>query len=63
MKPSIYLSIPEAAARLGVTRQRVHQWIQSGHLRAIRIGGRWIVSAREVEKFEAARKSVRKAQR
>ena len=41
----ILLSLPDVAARLGVSRQRVWQWVTDGRLKARRIAGRWVVEA------------------
>ncbi|MCW5940663.1 MAG: helix-turn-helix domain-containing protein [Fimbriimonadaceae bacterium] len=38
-----WMSVPEAAARLGVSDRRVRAMIASGRLRAHRVGGRWMV--------------------
>lgn len=49
---SPFLSIPEAAARLGVTRIAVFKQVKKGRLAAIRIGRNWAipVSALEIKK-------------
>lgn len=38
-----FLTVTEAAERLGVTRARVHQLIQAGKLAAERVGSVWMV--------------------
>lgn len=38
-----YLTITEAAERLGVSRQRVHQLIKQGRLEAEQVGHIWII--------------------
>jgi excisionase family DNA binding protein len=38
-------SVPEAARRLGVNSQRVHQLMDRGALVAHRVGGRWLIEA------------------
>ncbi|GAA1506047.1 helix-turn-helix domain-containing protein [Nocardioides humi] len=42
------ISVPEAAARLGVVAQRVRQRIQDGSLPAERVGGRWIIDEKDL---------------
>lgn len=42
------LSVTQAALQLGVTRQRVHQLVQSGALEAHKIGSSWAVDAASV---------------
>lgn len=37
------LSLPDVAARLGVSRQRVWDWVTAGRMPARRILGRWAV--------------------
>jgi excisionase family DNA binding protein len=61
LKPGTFLSAPEAAARLGLTRQRVQQLIKSGRLRADRIGNRWAVKPRDVEKLKDERAATSEA--
>lgn len=34
-----YLTVPEAAKELHVSRQTVHRWVAAGKLRAVRVGG------------------------
>lgn len=42
------ISVPEAAARLGVVAQRVRQRIQDGSLPAERVGGQWIIDEKDL---------------
>ena len=44
------LSIPQAAERLGITRQRAHQLVQSGELKATQVGRAWVIEEEEVQK-------------
>ena len=44
-----YMSITEAAAVLGVSRQRVHAMVKAGILEAERIGSQWAVRKASVE--------------
>ena len=37
------LSLTEAAQLYGVSRQRVHDWIKDGRLKAVMLWGRWII--------------------
>ncbi len=43
-----YLSIPQAAAELGRTRQTVWRHVRLGRLRAVRIGHGFVVERREL---------------
>ena len=45
------LSTQEAADRLGISQRRVLALIQSGKLKATRVGGVWIIDERTVEAF------------
>lgn len=47
--PKSVLSVPQAADRLGVTAARVRAMIGAGLLDAVKVGGRWAVSAASVE--------------
>lgn len=53
----MYLSLTEAAALLGVTRQRVHQLIQRGELHTGRLGHALMLSRDEVEQYKARREA------
>jgi excisionase family DNA binding protein len=44
------LNLSEAGRRLGKSRWTVRSWIESGYLRAVRIGDRRYVTADEVER-------------
>ncbi len=47
------VTISEAAARLGVSRQRVQQFVSEGRLRASRIGARLcVIEPSELERFK-----------
>jgi excisionase family DNA binding protein len=46
-------SITEAAERLGMTRQRVHQLIQEGRLTAAQHGRMWLISESEIEVLQS----------
>jgi excisionase family DNA binding protein len=49
-----YLSVPEAAAIIGVTDRRVRAMIADGLLAAERIGGRWLLPDTQVDRVAAA---------
>lgn len=44
-----FLSVPEAAELLGVSRVTIHRWIERGKLTSIRIGKSRFVLKREIE--------------
>jgi excisionase family DNA binding protein len=46
-----WLTTPEAAKILNVTRQRVHQLIQSGALPGIKRGDRWFVRQTDLDRY------------
>lgn len=50
-----FLSIPEAAALMGVSRIAVFKKVKKGQLSAIRIGRNWAIPAHFILKPEAAR--------
>lgn len=56
---SEYFSIPEAAARLGVSRIAVFKRVKKGQLEAIRFGRNWAVPAAALERAAALGKAVR----
>lgn len=45
-----YYSIPEAAARLGISRIAVFKQVKKGRLEALRIGRNWAVPAAALER-------------
>jgi excisionase family DNA binding protein len=45
------LGTPEAARRLGVSTDRIRQWIREGRLPAIRVGRDWVVPGAAVTRF------------
>ena len=47
-----HLSTPQAAERLGVTRQHVGMLIRTGELKAQKVGRQWIIDKRSIEAFE-----------
>jgi excisionase family DNA binding protein len=48
----VFLSIPEVAARWGVSRFTVRREVQRGMLRAVRLGRRFRFHIQEVERRE-----------
>lgn len=39
-----YITLPEAARRLGITRQAVHKMVRLGRVKANKIGRDWLIS-------------------
>lgn len=56
---SEYYSIPEAAARLGLSRIAVFKRVKKGQLEALRFGRNWAVPAAALEKAAALKMVVR----
>jgi len=52
-----YYSIPEAAARLGLSRIAVFKRVKKGRLAALRFGRNWAVPAAALEAASASEKS------
>jgi len=52
-----YYSIPEAAARLGLSRIAVFKQVKKGRLEALRIGRNWAVPAAAIERAAAPEKA------
>ncbi len=46
------MTITQTAARLGVCRQRVHQLIVAGKLRAVRHGNQWWILEPSIDALE-----------
>lgn len=55
------LSITEAARALGVSRQRVHQLISSGKIKAIRVGRQYVIPSQELQKYTRRKRHEKKA--
>jgi len=55
---SEYYSIPEAAARLGVSRIAVFKKVKKGQLEALRFGRNWAVPAAALEKAVSLKMAV-----
>lgn len=56
-----YFSIPEAAARLGLSRIAVFKKVKKGQLEALRFGRNWAVPAAALEKAAALKHAPRPA--
>lgn len=52
-----YLTVTQAADRIGITRQAVQQLVDSGTLPAEWILERWAISATEVKKYKQVKES------
>ena len=57
-----YYSIPEAAARLGLSRIAVFKQVKKGRLEALRIGRNWAVPAAALEKAPVIPPPARRAE-
>ena len=55
---SVYTPL-EIAARAGLSRRRVYDWLAWGWLRGQRRGGRWIVTGEDWELFTATCRGAR----
>lgn len=44
-------SVHEAAAALGMSASSIWKWISLGQIRAVRIGGRTLIKADEIERL------------
>lgn len=51
----VLLSIPDAGARLGVSRSSVYNLMNCGALRTIKIGKRRLIPAAEIDRYVAGR--------
>ncbi len=49
VQPREYLTTSQAAAALGVSRQTIKNWVQSGYLRGVLLGGRTLIHRDEVQ--------------
>ena len=48
--PKLAYSVHEAAAALGLSASSIWKWISLGQLRAIRVGGRTLITAEELDR-------------
>lgn len=51
VKPRLALSIHEAAEQLGVSSKTVYRAIRSGQIPARRIGSRWFISPKMLDRW------------
>ena len=51
----VEVGLDEAAARLGLSRQRVHQLVHAGDLPARRVAGRWVVDDAQLDRLAEGR--------
>ena len=56
---AVVVSVPEAAAMLGVGQQRVRQLLDRGKLSGRRVGRDWVVSRTSVEERKAAQDALK----
>ena len=54
-----WVSVPEAAALAGVTRQAVHWWIAQGRLTAVPTDDGYRIDRAELSRFLAERRAAR----
>lgn len=50
-----YLTVGQTAREFNVTRQAIHQWIDSGYLNAIWMLEQWAIHEAEVERVRKVR--------
>jgi len=50
-----YLSVTQAAAALGISRQRVLVLVAEGRLPAVKVGSYWMIQAIDLAEFYASR--------
>ena len=48
---SLTMTIPEAADVLGMSRQGTYNAVRAGHIPAIRIGNRWLITVAAMKKL------------
>ena len=51
MKENMYISIPQLAKILGITRQAVYKKVKEGKIKAIKIGRNFAISAKYIRKI------------
>jgi excisionase family DNA binding protein len=54
-RPPLLLSVPAAAAALGIGRATIYELIAAGELGSLKVGARRLVPAAEVDRFIAAK--------
>ena len=55
MTDTQHLSVTQAAAALGISRQRVLVLVAEGRLPAVKVGSYWVIRADDLEQFAATR--------
>lgn len=45
------MTVPQAAAKLSLSRQRVHLLVQAGRIAAVQVGRTWIIESKDVALF------------
>lgn len=53
-----FLTVPEVAERWRLSNRHVRDAIGRKHLRAIKIGGHWLIAPADLESYEASRLNV-----
>jgi hypothetical protein len=56
MRDNADMGVTEAASQCGVSPQALRHAIKSGRIKAVKSGGIWVIDAREVIRFRAARR-------
>ena len=56
-----FLTVSEAAAKLGVYRQIIHYWIKSDQIKATWMLGRWAIPSEEITRIKRERNGRSKA--
>lgn len=56
-----YQTVGQAAKAIGVSRQAIHQWIDSGYIHAIWMLEQWAIHEAEVERIKQLRQSEQAA--
>jgi excisionase family DNA binding protein len=51
MNSEVFYAPLEVAEICSISRRRIYDWISAGWLRSKRVGGRWVVSAEDLEFF------------
>lgn len=45
-------SLAKVALLFSVTRQTVFNWVKSGYISAVKVGGKWLVPESEIERLQ-----------
>lgn len=57
-KPSVWLTVEEVAAHLGLSEERVRQIIRTKQMKATKIGG-WLVNPEDLDEFIRSRSNLK----